>query len=59
MLNIVNCASRYKASVPLTSKKSSEVTKAFKKIYNSSSNPLTWPKLLTIDGSKEFMGETA
>ena len=59
VLNIVDCASRYKASVPLTSKKSSEVTKAFKKIYNSSSIPLTWPKLLTIDGGKEFMGETS
>ncbi|CAG8726604.1 26485_t:CDS:2, partial [Racocetra persica] len=59
VLNIVDCALRYKASVPLTSKKSSEVTKAFKKIYNSLSILLTWPKLLTIDGNKEFMGETS
>ncbi|CAG8593716.1 17431_t:CDS:2 [Gigaspora rosea] len=59
VLNIVDCASRYKASVPLTSKKSSEVAKAFKKIYNNSSNPLTWPKLLTVDGGREYMAETA
>ena len=33
VLNIIDCASRYKASVPLTSKKSSEVAKAFRKKY--------------------------
>ncbi|CAG8776260.1 1624_t:CDS:2, partial [Racocetra persica] len=59
VLNTVDCASRYKASVPLMSKKSSEVTKVFKKIYNSSSILLTWSKLLTIDGGKEFMDETS
>jgi len=47
-------ASRFKASVPLTSKNSSEVAKAFKKIYDSPSNPLTYPKLLQCDGGSEF-----
>jgi hypothetical protein len=35
VLNIIDCASRFKASVPLTSKNSLEVAKAFKKVYNS------------------------
>ncbi|CAG8691516.1 23453_t:CDS:2, partial [Racocetra persica] len=38
------------ASVPLRSKKSSEVAKAFRKIYGNRNNPLTWPKLLQYDG---------
>src|SRR6185437_15095744 len=54
VLNIVDCASRYKASVPLTSKKSSEVAKAFKKIYDDPNNPLTYPTLLQCDGGTEF-----
>ncbi|CAH1757144.1 6492_t:CDS:2 [Entrophospora sp. SA101] len=33
-----------------------EVAKVFKKIYE---NPLTWPKLLQVDGGREFMGETS
>jgi hypothetical protein len=33
VLNMIDCASRYKASVPLTSKNSSEVARAFRKIY--------------------------
>ena len=59
MLNIMDCVSRYKASVPLTSKNSFEVVKAFKKICNNQNNPLTWPKLLQCDGGCEFMGETS
>ncbi|CAG8709871.1 12094_t:CDS:2, partial [Gigaspora rosea] len=59
VLNIVDCASRYKASVPLMSKKSSEVTKAFKKIYNSYNYLLTWPRLLQIDNGREWMGDTS
>ena len=46
VLNIIDCASRYKASVPLTSKNSSEVAKAFRKVYGNRNNPLTWPKFL-------------
>src|SRR6266511_1409758 len=54
VLQIIDVASRFKASVPLTSKNSSEVAKAFKKIYDSPSNPLTYPKLLQCDGGSEF-----
>ncbi|RGB21640.1 hypothetical protein C1646_777602 [Rhizophagus diaphanus] len=50
VLNIIDCASRYKASVPLRLKKSSEVAKAFRKIYGNQNNPLTWLKLLQCDG---------
>jgi len=59
VLNIIDCASRYKASVPLTSKKSSEVARAFRKIYNDPNNPLVWPELLQCDGGREFMGKTS
>ncbi|GBC48204.2 hypothetical protein RIR_jg18692.t1 [Rhizophagus irregularis DAOM 181602=DAOM 197198] len=59
VLNIIDCASRYKASVPLRSKKSSEVAKAFRKIYDDPSNPLTYPKLLQTDNGREWMGETS
>ena len=59
VLQIIDVASRFKASVPLTSKNSSEVAKAFKKIYNNPNNPLMYPTLLQCDGGKEFMGETA
>ena len=58
-LTIIDVASRFKYAVPLTSKNSSEVAKAFKKNYNDSNIPLTWPDLLQCDGGKEFMGETA
>jgi hypothetical protein len=59
VLNIVDCASRYKASISLISKNSSEVAKAFKKVYSSRDNLLIWPKLLQCDGGREFMGETS
>ena len=59
VLNIIDCASRYKASVLLTSKNSSEVAKAFKKVYGDQNNPLTWPKLLQCDNGREWMGETS
>jgi hypothetical protein len=59
VLNIIDCASRYKASVPLISKKSSEVTKAFRKVYGDRNNPLTYPKLLQMDNGQEWMGETS
>ncbi|GBC48982.2 hypothetical protein RIR_jg25483.t1 [Rhizophagus irregularis DAOM 181602=DAOM 197198] len=59
VLNIIDCASRYKASVPLTSKKSSEVAKAFKRKYGDRNDPLTWPKLLQCDNGREWMDETS
>ncbi len=40
VLNIIDCASRYKASVPLRLKNSSEVAKAFRKIYGNRNNLL-------------------
>ncbi|CAG8849909.1 705_t:CDS:1, partial [Racocetra persica] len=52
-------ASRFKTSVPLTSKKSSEVAKAFEKIYDDSNNPLTYPILLQYDNGKEWAGQTS
>jgi hypothetical protein len=59
VLNIINCASRYKASAPLKSKNSSEVARAFRKIYDDHNNPLTYPKLLQTDNGREWMGETS
>ncbi len=41
ILNIIDCVSRYKASVPLTSKNNLEVAKAFRKVYGTRNNPLT------------------
>ena len=53
-LTVVDVASRFKAAEPLTSKDSSEVSKAFRKIYKG---PLKWPKILQVDPGREFMGE--
>ena len=52
-LTVVDIASRFKAAEPLTSKDSSEVSKAFRKIYKG---PLKWPKILQVDPGREFMG---
>src|SRR6266542_5063541 len=59
VLNIIDCASRYKASVSLTSKNAHEVAKAFRKKYGDRNNPLIWPELLQCDGGREFMGKTS
>ena len=53
-LTVVDVASRFKAAEPLTLKDSSEVSKAFRKIYKG---PLKWPKILQVDPGREFMGE--
>ena len=53
-LNIVDVASRYKASVPLTNRSSVSVAKAFKKVYSYRNSPLIWPKVLQVDGGSEF-----
>ena len=56
VLNIVDVASRYKASHQLTSKNSKEVAQVFQWIYENT--PLTYPKTLIIDDDKEFYGDT-
>ena len=57
-LNIVDVASRFKASVPLTDRSSVSVAKAFKKVYRSKKCPLIWPKVLQVDGGTEFQDKT-
>ena len=52
-LTVADVASRFKAAEPLTSKDSSEVSRAFRKIYKG---PLKWPKILQVDPGREFMG---
>ena len=53
-LTVVDVASRYKGAFPLSTKSSSEVAEAFKKIYRS--GPLKWPNLLQVDPGSEFRG---
>ena len=53
-LVVVDVASRYKDSEPLTSKESREISNSFEKIY---SRKLKYPKTLMVDPGKEFMGE--
>ena len=53
-LTVVDVASRFKAAEPLSSKESSEVTRAFQRIYKG---PLKWPSILQVDPGREFMGE--
>jgi hypothetical protein len=53
-LTVVDVASRFKAAEPLTSKESSEVSKAFQRIYKR--GPLRWPSVLQVDPGREFMG---
>jgi hypothetical protein len=56
-LNIVDVASRYKASVPLEDRSSKSTARAFKKVYSSAECPLIWPKVLQVDGGSEFKDE--
>ena len=53
-LTVVDVASRYKATEPLTSKDSDEVARGFAKIYRH--EPLKWPQMLQVDPGREFMG---
>ena len=53
-LVVVDVASRYTDAEPLTSKYSTEVTKALTKIY---SRRLKWPNTIMVDSGTEFMGE--
>ena len=50
---MVDIASRYKDAEALSSKESSEVAKAFQKIY---SRKFYWPEVLMTDPGKEFFG---
>ena len=59
VFNIIDYAFRYKTSVSLIFKNSSEVARAFRKVYGARNNPLIWPKLLQCDSGREFIGETS
>ena len=54
VLVVVDIASRYKDAEALTSKESSEVAKAFERIY---ARRLGWPEVLMVDPGREFMGD--
>ena len=56
VLNVVDVASRYKGSYPLTTKNSKEVAQAFQRIYENTL--LTYSKTLIIDDGKEFYQDT-
>jgi hypothetical protein len=65
-LNIVDIASRYKASIPIgaTNVKdrqgiltSHTIARALEKAYNDPECPLNWPKLLITDKGSEFKGD--
>ena len=49
-------ATRFKEGCSLTSRNSLEIWIAIKDIYEDTSNPLTWPKLLMTDGDASFRG---
>ena len=51
-LNVIDVASRYKASRPLKTKKASEVAEMFKEIYKK--GPLKYPKELHVNNGTEF-----
>jgi hypothetical protein len=53
-LVVVDVASRYTDAEPLTSKYSTEVAKAFDKMY---SRKMKWPNTMMVDPGTEFMGE--
>ena len=55
-LTVADVASRFKEAEPLKSKRATEVSEAFQRIY---SRTLTYPKTLMIDPGKEFMGEVS
>src|SRR5271170_370221 len=56
-LNIIDVASRYKASIPLLDCSSASAAKAFIKVYRRKDCLLTWPKVLQVDGRSEFKYE--
>ena len=56
VLLVIDCATRFKDFVFLTSKSSEKVAEAFKSIYDNSDKPLNWPQKLQCDKGTEFMG---
>ncbi|CAG8755769.1 21996_t:CDS:2, partial [Dentiscutata erythropus] len=56
VLLVIDCATRYKDFIFLTSKNSEKVAEAFKSIYDNPDNPLNWARLLQCDQGREFMG---
>ena len=54
-LNVIDVASRYKASRPLKTKKASDVAEMLKDIYKK--GPLKFPEELHVDSGTEFKGE--
>ena len=55
VLNVIDVASRYKASRPLKTKKASEVAEMFKDIYKKGS--LKYPKEFHVDNGTEFKAD--
>ena len=53
VLLVIDCATRYKDFVFLTSKSSEEVAEAFKSIYDNPDKPLNWPRKLQCDKGTE------
>ena len=53
-LTVIDVASRFKAAESLSSRESSEVSRAFQRIYE---RPLKWASILQVDPGREFMGE--
>jgi hypothetical protein len=56
ILLVIDCATRYKDFIFLTSKSSEKVAETFKSIYDNLNNPLNWPRKLQCDKDTEFMG---
>lgn len=57
-LNVIDVASRYKASRPLKTKKASEVAERFQDIYASGAKgPLKFPTELHVDNGTEFKSD--
>ena len=56
-LNVIDVASRYKASRPLKTKKASEVADMLRDIYKK--GPLRYPKELHVDNGTEFKADVS
>lgn len=54
MIPVLTVAGAIKAAQPFSFKESSEVSKAFQRVYKG---PLRWPSVLQVDPGREFMGE--
>src|SRR5436305_12797510 len=58
VLLVIDCTTRYKNFIFLTSKSSEKIAKAFKSIYNNPdnpNNPLNWSQKMQCDKSTEYM----